>query len=118
MSLHVQVLRQGQRRKGWHGVHSKALRLLFQDKHLLLSVDVLKSFGFCPMQNKNHAQNPLAIMFVVTLVFSCVAPATSSPRETGTQYFFWWNKGKEQPLEVEGPLMSDIFRLDFSFATS
>lgn len=42
-----------------------------------------------------------------------VAPATSSPREKGTQYFFWWNKRKEQPHEVEGALLSDIFRFDF-----
>jgi len=48
-----------------------ALHLLFQGKYLSLFMDVLKSFSFCPTQNKKHFQNLLTIMFVVISMFLC-----------------------------------------------
>lgn len=53
--------------KRWQSVHAKALHLLFQDEYPSLILNVLKSFGFCPLQNK-HFRNLLAVGFVVSTV--------------------------------------------------
>lgn len=54
--------------KGGGSVQPQALHLFFQDKFPLLILNVLKSFGFCSVQNKKHFQNLLSIIFIVSTV--------------------------------------------------